>query len=187
MARTFLICFLLVTMSGLGAFAQKQNPGSITIKMWDYCDPATFGAGCSRSTAGGIITFGGFLAEITTEQSVGAWRFSPSDLIVEEGTPAITVANVGGEAHTFTRVKEFGGGFVAILNTLSGTNTPAPECARVVNGRLAPQPFGPRNLFVPPGATLAAAGFAGDETVNVQCCIHPWMRSTINGHHEDKR
>ncbi|HEV7519852.1 MAG TPA: hypothetical protein VGP89_02050, partial [Candidatus Angelobacter sp.] len=74
-----------------------------------------------------------------------------------------------------------------ILNTLSGTNTPAPECARVVNGRLAPLPFGPRNLFVPPGATLAAAGFAGDETVNVQCCIHPWMRSTINGHHEDKK
>ena len=187
MARTFLICFLLVTMSGLSALAQKQNPGSVTVKLWDYCDPASFGPGCSRSTTGGFITFGGFLAEIRTEQSVGAWRFSPSDLIVEEGAPAITVQNVGGEAHTFTRVKEFGGGFVPILNTLSGNNTPAPECAHMVNGQLAPQPFGPRNLFVPAGATLAAAGFAGDEAVNVQCCIHPWMRSTINGRHEDKK
>jgi hypothetical protein len=187
MARAYLICFLLVTMTGLGAVAQQLAPGSVSVKLWDYCDPASFGPGCSRSVDGGFITFGGFLTEITSEHSVGAWRFSPSDLIVKEGTPAITVNNVGGESHTFTRVKEFGGGFVLILNTLSGNNTPAPECAQLVNGILAPQPFGPMNLFVPAGATLAAAGFKGDETVNVQCCIHPWMRSTINGHHEDKK
>ena len=144
MARTFLICFLLVTMSGLSALAQKQNPGSVTVKLWDYCDPASFGPGCSRSTTGGFITFGGFLAEIRTEQSVGAWRFSPSDLIVEEGAPAITVQNVGGEAHTFTRVKEFGGGFVPILNTLSGNNTPAPECAHMVNGQTRPATVWPQ-------------------------------------------
>ena len=187
MARASLICFLLVTMSGLGALAQQQAPGSVSVKLWDYCDPASFGPGCSRSAVGGFITFEGFLAEITSERSVGAWRFSPTDLIIEEGTPAITVENVGGEAHTFTRVKKFGGGFVAVLNALSGNNTPAPECAQMVNGNLAPQPFGPRNLLVPAGATLAAAGFEGDEAVNIQCCIHPWMRTTVNGYHDDKK
>lgn len=52
-----------------------------------------------------------------------------------------TIQNVGGETHTFTRVKNFGGGFKARLNGLTGNSDLAPECAHVLpDGTLAPQP-----------------------------------------------
>jgi hypothetical protein len=164
--------------------------GSLTISIWDYCDPSTFGQahiGCQRSLESGFITLQGFNSELTSQKSVGAWRFSPGRLAAgDEGVPAITVVNVGGENHTFTRVKAFGGGFVAPLNALAGLPVPAPECAQVVNGQLVRQPFGPNNKLVPAGATLSVPGVEGDEAVRFQCCIHPWMRATVNADHGDR-
>jgi len=42
-------------------------------------------------------------------------QFGPDTLSIQQGTPII-VANEGGEPHTFTEVKHFGGGFIDGLN-----------------------------------------------------------------------
>jgi hypothetical protein len=48
---------------------------------------------------------------------------------VKEGT-VLSVVDQGGEPHTFTEVKQFGGGFIPGLN--SG-EAPVPECAAGFN------------------------------------------------------
>jgi hypothetical protein len=85
--------------------------------------------------------------------------------------------NLGGETHTFTEVKRFGGGFVAFLNAASGNPVPAPECAQVVNGQLVPQPPGEDNVFIPAGTSATVTEHQG--VAKYQCCIHPWMHLTI--------
>jgi peptide/nickel transport system permease protein len=49
------------------------------------------------------------------------------------------------------------GGFVDALNGASGNPVPAPECAQMVNGVLAPQPPSANNVFVPAGGTATAS------------------------------
>ena len=88
--------------------------------------------------------------------------------------------NLGGETHTFTRVREFGGGFVAPLNAASGNPVPAPECARMINGQLAPQPPSPDNIFLAGNSSATGPLVAEGQSAKFQCCIHPWMRMTIN-------
>ena len=104
---------------------------------------------------------------------------------VEEGAN-VSVSNLGGETHTFTRVKNFGGGFVAGLNAASGNPDPAPECAQMVNGKLVPQPASADNLFVPAG-TSGTTQVKEGEVAHFQCCIHPWMRTTINTRNQDQK
>ena len=186
-------CCAILLAAGVGllqsapqAAAQQSNNASVRVDIWDYCDPDSFndpvnGVGpgtCIRSTANGAITFGGFVNEVSMEQSVGAWRFAPHQLSVKQGT-ILQLTNMGGEEHTFTQVKRFGGGFVDFLNALSGNPTPAPECAQVVNGVLEPQPPGPDNQFIDPGTTVSHPLGKDDVVVNYQCCIHPWMRLTV--------
>jgi hypothetical protein len=151
--------------------------------LWDYCDlpfNAAWGLTCNRDTTTGAITVNGFLGELSSDQSVGAWRFSPDEVKSKHGKINFTLKNVGGELHTFTRVKRFGGGFVDALNAASGNPVPAPECAQMVNGVLAPQPPSANNVFVPAGGTGAASTSRRDDTVRYQCCIHPWMRLVVD-------
>ncbi|HET9839939.1 MAG TPA: hypothetical protein VFR84_17055 [Candidatus Angelobacter sp.] len=156
---------------------------NLVLHIRDYCDPASFDAAvgpntCVRDTAPGAITFGAFVAEVTADKSVGAWRFVPNEISAAQGA-TLHVTNLGGETHTFTQVKDFGGGFVGFLNEASGNPTPAPECAQIVNGNLVPQPPGPDNIFLPAGNSVDVPL---DQEVNAkyQCCIHPWMRLTIS-------
>ena len=150
----------------------------------DYCDPASFNLAigdpnaCVRDIAPGAITFGAFVGELTADKAVGAWRYAPDQLSLAQGA-TLHVSNLGGETHTFTQVKNFGGGFVDFLNALSGNPTPAPECAQTVNGQLVAQPPGPDNIFISPGQTVDVPL---DQEVNAkyQCCIHPWMRLTLS-------
>ena len=69
-------------------------------------------------------------------------------------------ARVAGRNHTFTKVEEFGGGFVPILRV---GMTQAPECT--------------------PGAVTIVPGGGTQELTGLepglhkfQCCIHPGMR-----------
>jgi len=101
----------------------------------------------------------------------------PDHAKVEEGA-TLNLQSLAGETHTFTRVKRFGGGFVAFLNTASGTPTPAPECAQIVNGNLVPQAPSADNIFIPAGGS-ASTTLKNGEVARFQCCIHPWMRLTI--------
>lgn len=187
----------------------RDEDGTKTITMWDACDPDTFnvavGPGACVAGGHGKTLFGDFIAELTSDQIAGAWRFNPllnasgrafelTGLELEPGEDT-SIVNKGGEQHTFTRVNKYGGGFIGPLNALSGNPTPAPECAQVLpDGSLAPQPESDTNQFVEAGLTEAGPT-AGSSALPVgvsrwECCIHPWMRLTIfvkdheHGHHE---
>ena len=71
--------------------------------------------------------------------------------------------NWGGRAHTFTKVANFGGGFIPDLN---GSLVPAPEC-----NPAAVQ-------FMAPGDSVEIEGLAAG-THKFMCCIHPWMRAAV--------
>src|SRR5262245_15956157 len=124
------------------------------LRLRDQCDPVTFDAAAGPGTCvgDGNITFDAFIAELAEEQSVGAWRFNPDHFDMDMDEPLRLVSRAG-ETHTFTRVAQFGGGFVAPLNALSGNPIPALECAVVhPDGSLTPQPPGPTNNFVTAGS-----------------------------------
>jgi hypothetical protein len=116
----------------------------------------------------GTETVSIFVGEVAADRIAGAWRY---------GSTAYTTAldNHGGETHTFTTVAKFGGGFVPVLNQLSGNPVPAPECL---------QPPSASNIFVEAG-TIEIGPSAGSAILpvgktKVQCCVHPWMRTVIN-------
>lgn len=146
----------------------SAGPDTRLVSMMDACDSASFNAvlgagGCSRP---GGLDFSRFIALLGAHQSVGAWHNAPSHTNARLGQMLVAV-NRGGEVHTFTRVANFGGGIVPQLNQLSGNPVPAPECLQA-----------PPSEFVPPGGTdIEALDVAG--TIEFQCCIHPWMRTTV--------
>jgi len=156
------------------------------------CDPATFNAAVGAGTClvspdqfpRGTITFAHFISELTTAHKVGAWLFDPAAGTLEPGT-VLSLDNRAGEVHTFTKVKEFGGGFLPFLNVLSGTPVPAPECAISTVGGLIPRPESPSNIFVEPfttevGPTAGGSILPSGKKTKFQCCIHPWMRTELS-------
>ena len=88
----------------------------------------------------------------------------------------IRVENTGGRDHSFTEVARFGGGFVPPLNPAGAAL--APECAIVNNdGSLRPSASALATMIAP-GGDLRVDGLEPG-THNFQCCIHPWMRTTV--------
>ena len=155
------------------------------IRMQGPCDPASFNAAVGPGTCigNGTITFDHFIKELTNSQKAGSWHFDPSAGALEPGT-VLSLENRAGEVHTFTKVKEFGGGFIPFLNQLSGTPVPAPECALVAGGVLIPRPESPSNIFVEAettevGPTAGSAILPSGTTTKFMCCIHPWMRTEL--------
>jgi len=142
----------------------------------DSCDPASFNAALNDPTActkPGHTTFPAFIAELTATQTARSWRFNPLEATTHAGE-ALLVKNVGGEMHTFTPVQQYGGGFIDILNTLSGNPIPAPECLNVPGLDFVPS--GGNSLIS--GAALAAVADANG-IAKVECCLHPWMRMEV--------
>ncbi len=173
----------LVPMAASLTLIAASDP--LVVRIQSPCDPATFNAAVGPGTCvgDGTITFSHFIAEVTSAHKAGAWHFDPAAGTVDPGT-VLSLENRGGETHTFTKVKNFGGGFVAPLNALSGNPIPAPECAMVTMGGLIPRPPGPGNIFVEAGETEAGptAGSSimpSGTTTKFQCCIHPWMRTEL--------
>ena len=145
--------------------ATTQAGAAVLVDMLDACDPETFNARSISCTRAGGVTFDQFIAHLTRFGLIGPWRFAPAVANVRVGQSFIA-SNIGGEVHTFTRVADFGGGLVPLLNDLAHLSQVAPECA--------PEALEPDD-FVPPGGryreTVDRAG-----TLKFQCCIHPWMR-----------
>ena len=142
---------------------------AVDVLMLDKCDPITFNAAIGPGTclAGKPgLPFSTFIAQLTQTMNAPAWRFDESAFTVKFGT-TIVAHNRGGEVHTFTRVAQFGGGVVPLLNQLSGTPIPAPECLAA-----------PPAEFIAPGGTDTDIANAHG-TLFYECCIHPWMRSTV--------
>lgn len=150
--------------------------GDKKIRMYDDCEPISFTAvfGEGICTGDGKTTAQEFLAELEATQDAHKWRNQPSNMQVNVGRPTL-IENRGHEAHTFTQVAEFGGGFIPDLNALSGNPDPAPECLNI-----------PGLVFIPAGATEQGPTAGSSElpvgTHLFQCCIHPWMRTIIEVH-----
>jgi len=168
-----------IAMSGCVANSDEEqgtttqaSKGGREIHPEDNCDPATFGALCSPAFHG-TTTLAQFNAELDATQRVAAWEYGGGQGNVSGGTP-LQVDNHGGETHTFTVVAKFGGGRVPILNQKSGNTVVAPECVAGANAT---------NVDIPSGSGIAvstgASGALKPGTYNVQCCIHPWMRTTV--------
>jgi plastocyanin len=139
------------------------------VTMMDACDPESFNAAvgpgtCVERQAG--VKFPAFIDELNRTQKAGAWVFAPPATVARAGQTFLAV-NRGGEVHTFTRVAAFGGGIVPLLNDLSGNPDVAPEC-------LSLDP----DDFVPAGGTYEEE-IDEPGTQRFQCCIHPWMRTTL--------
>lgn len=151
--------------------AEQASHGGTEIHPEDDCDPATFGALCNANFHG-TTTLAAFRAEFAATNQVAAWEYGGGQGQVNLGS-SLQVNNKGGETHTFTVVANFGGGRVPPLNT--GNPTVAPECVSGPNATNVDIASG-GGLTVTTGATgvLKTPG-----TYKVQCCIHPWMRTTV--------
>ena len=187
-----------------GSLATANAQATKTITMRDACDPTTFnavlGSGVCMPGHHGNTLFPDFIGELQMDQIAGAWRFNPL-LNATEGNFRLarldlrsgdqtTIQNAGGETHTFTRVKNFGGGFKAVLNGLTGNPDPAPECAQILpGGTLAPQPESDTNQFVEAGKTefgpTAGSAALPPGVSRWECCIHPWMRMVVVVHEKE--
>ena len=161
--------------SAPSAAAAGRGLSTRFVSMMDACDPATFNAvlGPGSCTRQGGVSFDEFVAQLQRHQEVGAWHFAPPTLQAKaSGDQVIIATNRGGEEHTFTRVANFGGGIVPMLNDLSGNPTVAPECNQL-----------DEDDFVEPGGTYTATIDASG-TLLFQCCIHPWMRTVVHATHK---
>ena len=159
----------------MGTTKVLADDRSQQIALVDDCDPRDPGwaptGGCLRKK-GDVTTaeFGLFLTSplapmMGPRQLIGhpAWAIEPSYLKIKEDKK-FRVKNEGGRRHTFTEVRDYGGGFVPPLNF---GMAPAPECSN------------PAGLnVIDPGHRLDIKGLAAG-THKFICCIHPWMRADI--------
>ena len=174
--------------SGDAGFAadRRDNSGDDVsetrkIAIRDDCDPrdpawAPTG-GCLLRR--GDVTFAEFEVELSSSLAptsvIGhqAWRNDPNYIKVRAGK-TVRIRNEGGRAHTFTEVRDFGGGKVPDPALNKGLVT-APEC--------------PGSTNIAPGVGTEVAGLTVGNH-RFQCCIHPWMRAIIkvkahDGHGDD--
>ena len=171
-----------------GMFAFAQTPASnqqdthpptktaLQIIALDECDPTTFnaslGADFCKNVALATLGFATSLQDLFAKAAAGTpdpgWDFEPDAMNVKEGT-ALVITNQGGEPHTFTEVKTFGGGFVEGLNANEPT---VSECEGGFKN------VGVAKTRLIQGSTVTVAGLSKGEH-HFQCCIHPWMRVTV--------
>ena len=167
------------------AIAHGCSPDVAQVVALDECDPDTFNAAVkdgglgeggtgfchnvSLPSFGYSTTLGDLVAKANAGTPDPGWDFEPDQVTIHEGTN-LSVVDQGGEPHTFTEVKQFGGGFLDVLNHGEPT---VPEC----DG-------GFKNLAVArtritQGSRLDVKGLSKG-THLFQCCIHPWMRMEVD-------
>ena len=163
---------VLLIMLAVTASADSGKKFEVT----DDCAPnADWGEnGCLRES--GNVTRAEFnLANANRYPGHPAWRIVPP-YAAEQFQPDIRAENTGGRGHTFTEVARFGAGFVPPLNPPGALL--APECA-VMNpdGTIGPSATA-LATSIAPGQEIRVQGLEPG-THNFQCCIHPWMRTTV--------
>jgi hypothetical protein len=152
------------------------TPSPAQVVALDECDPATFndpaaaGPGfCQNVTLGASTTFADLLTEAAAGTPDPKWNFSPGTMTIRRGS-LLSVADEGGEPHTFTEVQQFGGGFLPPLN---GGQATVPECAGgFTNVAVA-------KTRILQGSHLEVNDLAKGKHL-FQCCIHPWMRIEVD-------
>jgi plastocyanin len=142
----------------------------------DECDPSSFNAvlgpdfckNVSIGILGYTTTFQDLFAKAAAGTPDPGWDFEPDTLKVKEGT-TLVVTDQGGEPHTFTEVKKFGGGFIDGLN--AGEQT-VPECS----GGFSNVAVAKTRIIQ--GSQMEVTNLSKGEH-HFECCIHPWMRMTV--------
>ncbi len=181
-ALSIIIALLVCPLKGV---AQDDPPTPVQIVALDECDPTTFnvkppaGVGadfCKNVTLGAFTTLKDLFKKAADGTPDPNWDFEPDTLRINKGTP-IVVVDQGGEPHTFTEVKRFGGGFIPDLN---GGEETVSECSG-----------GFSNLAVArtrilQGSQLHVGDLSKGEHY-FQCCIHPWMRVKVEVHDHHTR
>jgi plastocyanin len=171
----FVICCLVFV--GAAAIHQGDAPSVAQVVALDECDPTTFNAAIGpdfcKNVSLAVLGYATTIQDLFAKAAAGTpdpkWDFEPDTLTINKGT-VVSVVDQGGEPHTFTEVKEFGGGFIPGLN--SG-QAPVPECASgfsdvsVAKTRLLQ------------GSTSQITGLSKG-VHHFQCCLHPWMRVTVD-------
>lgn len=153
--------------------SSESEAGGRRIALRDDCDPrdpgwAAIGGCLLRRGAVNLTEFRAFIGSPLVVGMVGhpAWSIDPVYMKTRVGK-TLRVTNEGGRGHTFTEVKQFGGGRVPPLNVGS---PPAPECI------LTPGVVDP-TFLAPGGALQVQALTVGNH--KFMCCLHPWMRQVV--------
>jgi plastocyanin len=175
-AKLCIVACLLVPMGAVFAASPEKLSGSAQIVALDECDPITFNAALGpdfcHNVALGALGFATTLQDLFAKAASGTpdpgWDFEPDVLNAKEGT-LLSVVNQGGEPHTFTEVKKFGGGFIEGLN--AGQET-VPECS----GGFSNVEVAKTRIIQ--GSHMDMSSLPKGEH-HFQCCIHPWMRMTV--------
>jgi plastocyanin len=160
--------------------AQEEGRAPVQVVALDECDPTTFNAAlgpdfCKNVTLGAFTTLNDLFAKAAAGKPDPNWDFEPDTLHIKSGTP-IVVVDQGGEPHTFTEVKHFGGGFIPALNSGEPTVT---ECSGGFSN------IDVARTRILQGSQLHVAGLSKGEHY-FQCCIHPWMRIKVEVGEKDR-
>jgi len=157
--------------------AQTISPSPAQVVALDECDPATFNdpsaAGadfCKNVALGASTTFANLLALAAAGTPDPGWDFEPDKLTIKKGG-SVSVVDQGGEPHTFTEVKQFGGGFIPPLN--GPGETTVPECTGGFSS------IAVARTRILQGSRLDINGLSKGKHL-FQCCIHPWMRMEVD-------
>lgn len=171
----FSILFALSAAAQDKAAAQGSSPVAQIVAL-DECDPLTFNAALGpdfcKNVALAALGFATDLSDLFAKAAAGkpdpGWDFEPDELHVKQGT-TVLVTDQGGEPHTFTEVKQFGGGFIDGLNSGEAV---VPECS----GGFSSVAVAKTRIIQ--GSTTAVANLSKGEHL-FECCIHPWMRVKV--------
>src|ERR1700724_1827451 len=173
LAKFGLLAGCLIFAGATFAVAQEHSTSLAQVVALDECDPATFNAKlgpdfCKNVTLGAFTTFANLFGEAAAGTPDPNWDFEPDTLHIKQGT-ILSVVDQGGEPHTFTEVAHFGGGFVGGLNHGEAT---VPECSGGFSN------LGVAKTRILQGSHIEITGLSKGEH-RFQCCIHPWMRVTV--------
>jgi plastocyanin len=164
-------------VAGVNSAQAQSQPNFAQVVALDECDPATFntpaGAGpdfCKNVTLGAFTTLADLFAKAAAGTPDPNWDFEPDSLTIKQGQ-VISVVDQGGEPHTFTEVRQFGGGFISGLN--GPGESVVPECAGGFSNVAVAR------TRILQGSHLDVLGLSKG-THLFQCCIHPWMRIEVD-------
>ena len=171
---SLLVC-LLMPMATMVSAQEKAAPSAQIVAL-DECDPITFNAALGpdfcHNVALGALGFATTLQDLFAKAASGhpdpGWDFEPDVLKIKEGA-LLSVVDQGGEPHTFTEVRRFGGGFVEGLN--NGQETVPEFSGGFSNVTVA-------KTRIIQGSHMDMSNLPKGEH-HFQCCIHPWMRVTV--------
>lgn len=176
LGKTALLALCLLFATAPQVLAQENLPSTVQVIALDECDPTTFNAALGpdfcRNVSLAVLGFATTLDDLFAKAASGkpdaGWDFEPDVVSVKKGG-TVVVSDQGGEPHTFTEVKNFGGGFIAALNNDEDT---VPECSGGFSNLAVAK------TRVIQGSQVQVANLSKGEH-KFQCCIHPWMRMKV--------